>query len=71
MDAFPNEKILMFLSIFTRSSDPWVVGDDLIGLVTSREEIPDMLKVGRINGWPWDNDMQFETLNFILLFVEF
>ena len=47
MDAFGNEKIFMFLSIFTRSSDPWVVGHNLIGIVTSREEIPDLPKVGR------------------------
>ncbi|KAL5550271.1 hypothetical protein UlMin_000447 [Ulmus minor] len=27
------------------SAIPWIVGDDLIGLVTSREEIPDLLKL--------------------------
>ena len=49
-----NEKIFIFLSIFIvfilhaiTSTIPWVVRDDLIGLVTSREEIPDLLKVGR------------------------
>ena len=49
-----NEKIFMFLSIFTvfilhviTSTIPWVVGHNLIGIVTSREEIPDLPKVGR------------------------
>ena len=49
-----NEKIFIFLSIFTvfilhviTSAIPWVVGDDLIGLVTSGEEILDLFKVGR------------------------
>ena len=49
-----NEKIFIFLSIFTvfilhviTSTIPWVVGHNLIGIVTSREEIPDLPKVGR------------------------